>query len=98
MKSFLKYVLATVTGVIISFFLIFLIIVGILTALISTATKDESVIVANNSVLHIQLNHTISERTIPNLFEDLDLPGFSSSKSLGLDDILTRIKGAKDDD
>lgn len=98
MKSFLKYVLATVTGVIISFFLIFLIIVGILTALISTATKDESVIVANNSVLHIQLNHTISERTIPNPFEDLDLPGFSSSKSLGLDDILTRIKGAKDDD
>lgn len=98
MKSFFKYVLATITGLIVTFFLLFLIGVAIIAALINSATSDKTAVVANNSVLHIDLNHMVTERTAPNPFEDLDLPGFSATKSLGLDDILKRIDQAKSDD
>lgn len=98
MKSFFKYVLATITGLIVTFFLLFLIGIAIVAALINSATSDKAAVVADNSILHIELNHMVTERTIPNPFEDLDLPGFSSTKSLGLDDILQRIIRAKSDD
>ena len=98
MKSFFKYVLATVTGIAITIFLFFVISIVIISILVSNASSDKSSLVANNSVLHIDLNHSITERTVPNPFEDLDIPGFSASKSIGLDDMLTRIQAAKEDD
>ncbi len=97
MKSFFKYVLATVTGIFVSFFLLLLIFIVIITAIVNTATTDSSAQVANNSVLVMQLNHGITERTIPNPFEELDIPGFPTQRTLGLDDILHRIKSAKTD-
>src|SRR5690606_1610015 len=97
MKSFFKYVLATVTGLILTLVVVMLIGAAIIAALISSATSDQVAVVAEKSVLHINLNHGITERTLPNPFEDLDIPGFPT-KSLGLDDILDRIRGAKTDD
>lgn len=98
MKSFFKYVLATITGLIVTFFLLIIIGIAITASLINSATSEKSVVVAENSILHIQLDHTVTERTVPNPFEDMDIPGFSTSKSLGLDDILGRIDHAKSDD
>src|SRR5690554_6953343 len=97
MKSFFKYVLATVTGLILTLLVLFLIGAAIMGVLISSATSDKAASVAEHSILHINLEHGITERTIPNPFEELDIPGFTA-KSLGLDDILDRIQGAKDDD
>lgn len=97
MRSFFKYVLATVTGLILTFLVFLLIGAIILGAMIGSATSDRATVVADNSVLHIRLDHEITERTVPNPFEELEIPGFTT-KSLGLDDILDRIQGAKTDD
>ncbi|WP_257670104.1 signal peptide peptidase SppA [Parapedobacter tibetensis] len=98
MRSFFKYVLATVTGIIISFFV--LVIVGfiIIGALVGSMKTEKEAIVEDNSVLHMELNHIITERTIPDPFDELELPGFVTTKSFGLNDILERIAGAKEDD
>ena len=98
MRSFLKYVLATVTGVVISTIILLLVLIGIIGAMVSSAMKDKATVVAENSILHIPMDHLVSERTIPNPFEELDIPGFEMARSLGLDDILHRIKSAETDD
>ena len=97
MRSFFKYVLATVTGIVISVVLVVIIGVIIIGAMVSSVSNRE-VAVADNSVLRMQLNYSISERTIPNPFEELDVPGFNGNKQFGLTDILERIEGAKTDD
>ena len=98
MKSFFKYVLATVTGIVISFVLLFVVGLIIIGALVSSMSADKETTVATNSLLLIDLKHDITERTIPDPFEELDLPGFITVKSFGLNDILERIEGAKEDE
>src|SRR5690606_14839115 len=98
MKSFFKYVLATVTGIVISFVLLFVVGLIVIGALVSSMSSDKETAVADNSLLLIDLKHSITERTIPDPFEDLDIPGLASARSFGLNDILKRIDGAKDDE
>lgn len=97
MRSFLKYVLATVTGVVISGIILLLVVIAIIGTMVNSAMKDKATVVADNSILHIPMDHLVSERTIPNPFENLDLPGFETTHSLGLDDILHRIQSASTD-
>jgi len=54
--------------------------------------------IPNNSLLIINLNHEITERTMPDPFDGFNVPGFIFTKNLGLDDILKRIEAAKSDD
>jgi protease-4 len=98
MKQFFKYVLATIVGVVLSSILLFLIFFGIMAALVSSIGSDKEFVVKDNSVLKISLAYPIEERTSKNPFEG----GFNfanlSSDRLGLNDILARIKMAKEDD
>lgn len=96
MKSFFKYVLATVTGIVISSVVLFIIMLGIIGALVTSASSEKEVLVKDNSLLYLSFNHEITERSIDNPFGSLDIPGYNL-KNLGLDDILLRIKTAKDD-
>src|SRR3546814_5001237 len=64
----------------------------------SSDLAEKETTVAGNSLLLIDLKHDITERTIPDPFEELDLPGFITVKSFGLNDILERIEGAKEDE
>lgn len=98
MKSFFKYVLATVTGIVISFILLFIVGLIVIGALVSSMNAGKETAVAANSLLLIDLKHEITERTIPDPLEELDLPGLVSVKSFGLDDILKRIAAAKEDE
>ena len=98
MKSFFKYVLATVTGIVISLVLMFVVGLILIGALVSSIGSDKDTVVAANSLLLIDLKHGITERTIPDPFEELEVPGLGSAKTYGLDDILTGIEGAKDDE
>src|SRR5699024_9471996 len=92
MKSFFKYVLATLVGIMLSF-LLFLI---IMTVVVVQSAKSSSTQVEANSVLYISLGHGITEKDQKTPLDDLNLPGFA--KSLGLDAILDRIEAAKEDD
>ena len=92
MREFLKYVLATIVGMIalsiVGFFLIF----AIIGAIVSSAEKQ--VIVENNSMLMLNLDRQIVDRAPNDPFEDLDMPFFSQAKMVGLDDISTSLKKA----
>lgn len=98
MKSFFKYVLATITGTIIVFVLLFFVLIGIITATVSSMGSKGDTYVPSKAVLYVSLNHNIPERTTSNPFESMNLPGYGEMKSLGLNDVVSRIAAAKDDD
>ncbi len=97
MRSFFKYVLATITGIIISTVLLFIIFIGIISMMVSSVGSSTEAVVPTNAVLFIDLNHEITEKSEPNPFENMELPGLVSTKSIGLNDIVSRIKAAKKD-
>ncbi|PKV63132.1 signal peptide peptidase SppA [Pontibacter ramchanderi] len=94
MLNFLRYVLATILGLFIFFFLGFLIMVGIIAA---SASKGD-VTVAANSVLELKLDKAIVEREEENPFGDFSIGFFSMSSNDGLDQIKASIRRAKTDD
>lgn len=95
MKSFFKYLLATIVGVLLSFLLIFLIMMGIAGSMVSSA--DKAVEVKDNSILYMDLKNEVVDRASSNPFDKLDLVTFESQKNLGLNEILKAIAKAKDD-
>jgi len=94
MLNFLKYVLATIVGLLTFFFIGFLLLVAIVAA---TASDDE-VKIADNAVFELKLDKPISERDPDDPFAELGFSfgGFSSTD--GLDQIKASIRKAKTDD
>ena len=97
MRSFFKYVLATVTGITIVVILFFAVIIGLIMSTVSQMGSGKEIDVPSNAVLYVSLNHAITERTSENPLDGLNVPGYSDAKSLGLNDIIGRIAAAKDD-
>lgn len=94
MKSFLKYTLATITGIIISTFLIMIVFLGILGAMM--AASDKPVTLESNSILHLKVNQDIPDRTplSPIQFDPIT---FTISSRVGLNDILKNLEKARED-
>lgn len=88
--------LATITGIVISFVVVFIVFMGIIGAIISSASSDQEAVVKSNSVLYLTFDYDITERSEVNPLGSLNLPGYST-KNIGLDDILARIKYAATD-
>ncbi len=98
MKEFFKYVLATFVGITISAFVIIVLLFVIISVSVSSAfSEDEKVVVSNNSVLYLDLDQTITERTPEKSFADLFM-GQGESKTIGFYDLIKALKEAKDDD
>lgn len=95
MKSFFKYLLASILGVIISMVLLFFIFAGIIGAMVSSA--DKAVEVKDNSVLYINLDKEIVDRASDSPFQGIDFTTFSPTSSLGLNKILKALENAKED-
>lgn len=96
MRSFLKYTLATITGFVVVTIIGFLILVGIISAIVSSTSKE--VVIKDNSVLLLKLNTQIVDRAPNDPFQNLELPGFEGSKRMGLDEIIDAIDKAKHED
>ncbi len=96
MKDFLKFTLATVTGIILSSIVLFIIsmitLVGIMSA------SDTETIVKKNSVMMLDLNGTLVERTQENPLGILSQWLGDGSNTYGLDDILSSIQKAKENE
>ncbi len=93
MKSFLKYVLATVTGIILVG-----VVMGILCVISLVgiaASSASSTQVEDNSVFALSLTGVMEERGVDNPFAKLT---GEVSEQLGLDDIIASIKKAKDEE
>jgi len=96
MKDFLKYTLATIVGFLIAGFIGVILLIGTFSAMISMT--DTPVDVKDKSLLIMQFKENIVERSDKNPLNELELPGFSGSRQLGLDDILSAIEKAAGDD
>lgn len=95
MKQFLKYVLATITGIVL------LTVLGlfILFAIASAAGKEQKATIAANSVLTLNLNYSIPEKNSDNPFAGMGLFNLKpQKKAIGLTEIRECIAKAKTDD
>lgn len=95
MKTFFKFLLASILGFIIASFLCFLILMGIIGGMV--ASSDKLVEVKDNSILYINLNKEIVDRASNNPFNGFDLGSLQPKTTLGLNDILKAIENAKGD-
>ncbi|MDD2621692.1 MAG: signal peptide peptidase SppA [Bacteroidales bacterium] len=91
MKSFFKAVLATIVGILFLWILLF---ITFLSIGIASLTPSHTP-VKSNSVLVLDLNGIINERSIDNPFENVY--GNTSPKTIGLNTILNLIKKAATD-
>ena len=93
MKDFLKFTLATVTGIIISSVVLFFISILVVFSMVSSSESETQV--RKNSIMMLDLNGTLAERSQEN---PLDLIMKDDYKTYGLDDILSSIKKAKENE
>lgn len=94
MKDFIKYTFATVTGIVLS--VVVFTILSIITITGFLASSDTETTVSDNSIFVLELNGELQERSDDNPLEEL-IYGVDSSV-YGLDDILSSIKKAKEND
>lgn len=97
MKQFFKYVFASMLGVFFSLILFFILFMIILFGAISIVDSNKPVTLSSNSVLKLELNKPIPERSSSSPFNTIGLGSFSFN-NIGLNDIIANIKKAKKDD
>ena len=98
MKDFFKYVLATVIGIVVAGVVIMFL--GVLTIFGLASSSDKDVVIEDNSVLMLELNGIISERIPESSPLDFltQLTPMGEETTLGLDDITSAIKKAKENE
>jgi protease-4 len=95
MKSFLKYTLATMTGIILTSVLLLVILLASLSAMV--AAGDKPVAIDNNSILVLKAGVTIPDRGNSNPFSSFDIINMTMIVSPGLNEILDNIEKATND-
>ncbi|MES2380976.1 MAG: signal peptide peptidase SppA [Bacteroidota bacterium] len=97
MKQFFKFMFASMLGFIISGVVLFFILVGSIAGLASKGDKKETK-VASNSILKLNLNYAIPERSSSNFFKNFNFSSMENKEEIGLDDVLKNIRKAAGDD
>ena len=93
MLQFLKFVLATLVGLLLFFLLSFFILAGIGAAF----SSEDKAVIKDNSVLRLDLDKQIGEVGVENPFAELGLFG-NDNETIGLKDIRDAIAYAAQDD
>lgn len=94
MKDFFKFTFATVTGIVLSGIILF--VIGMVTLFGIISSSDTETVVKENSIMKLELNGTLVERTEENPMGLLTGLFQEESSTYGLDDILASIKKAKE--
>lgn len=95
MKSFLKYTLATIVGVLIVHIILFFIFIIFIGAIASFSEK--TVNVKDNSILTIKFDGEILDRTSDNPLDNINFFSMTPKKNIGMNKILKSIKNAATD-
>ena len=95
MKNFLKYTLATITGIIIVSILFFVIMLGSFSAMISSGNRPVSI--SNNSILVLKAGVSIPDRGDQNPFPGINFLDLTFSSTPGLNEILHNVEKAAGD-
>ncbi len=98
MREFFKYVFATVVGIVISTFILGILFFVFIAVTIASIGEEKVVSVSNNSVLYLDLDQVITERTPDNSLAGVPIIGGGNEKSIGFYDVIKALKAAKDDD
>jgi len=93
MKDFLKFTLATITGIIVTSVILFFISIVVFFSIASSSESETEV--SKNSVMMLDLKGTLEERSQNNPF---DILMKDDNAKIGLDDILSSIQKAKEND
>ncbi|WP_461790152.1 signal peptide peptidase SppA [Pedobacter sp.] len=96
MKEFFKYVFATVVGIVISSIVLGIIGFVIFIGMIASVGSEKDTVIKKNSVLYLNLDQAITERTPESSFGQLF--GGSNDKSIGFNDVIRALKKAQNDD
>jgi protease-4 len=96
MKSFLKYTLATITGIILSSIIFFIIMLVTLSALV--ASGDKTVSIKENSILVLKAGVEIPDRGNEDPFSGFDIVNMTLNQVPGLNEILRNISKASKDE
>ena len=96
MLKFLKNIFSTVIGILLSFFVIIIIFIGVLSVSSEYQKKEKKI--DKNTILKINLSTPVVERASTNPLADLDLFNPEPKKQLELKAILDNIEKAKFDD
>jgi protease IV len=96
MKTFLKYTLATITGIIITSFLFFIILLASLSTMVISGEKPASI--SENSILILKGGTIIPDKGTGSPYEGIDLINMTITPAPGLNEILHNIRKASTDD
>jgi len=96
MKSFLKYTLATITGIIIVSILFFIVMLASLSTMMIAGDKPASI--SENSVLVLKAGMTIPDQGNTSPYAGFDIINMTITPMPGLNEILQNIKKAAADD
>ena len=96
MKEFFKFTFATVTGLILTGIIVF--IISIITIFSIVSSSDTETTVRKNSIMVLNLNGALAERSQDSLEALLSGLLSSDTESYGLDEILSSIKKAKENE
>ncbi len=97
MKDFLKYVLATIVGIVLLWFFLLILFGGIISSAVKNSMEEETVSIDPNSILKLDFATQINDR--PNFEEGYISPMLPIDRdgNYGLRPILETIKHAKED-
>jgi protease-4 len=98
MKEFFKYVFATMVGIVLSSVVLVVLFFIIIAGLIASIGDEKIVEVKNNSVLYLDLDQVITERTPDHSLAGIPIIGSGEGKSVGFYDVIKALKAAKTDD
>lgn len=98
MREFFKYLFASMLGFFLSIIIVFVICFIVVMGLVSSIDTDKTITVSNNSVLFLNLDQAITERTPKKTFGNLPIVGGDEKDAIGLNDFLKALQKAKTDD
>jgi len=97
MKQFLKFTLASMLGIFLSFLLFFVISVVLLTIIIASLQVQKIERIPPDTVLEIKLNYSVPERSYQSFQTITSFPYVSARRQAGLPEIIDNIRKAKSD-
>ena len=96
MKQFLKFTLATITGIILTSVIFFITMIAGLSALV--ASGDKPATISENSILVLKAGVPVPDRGNDDPFAGIDIFSMSFTPTPGLNEILSNIRKATTDD
>jgi protease-4 len=96
MKQFFKFLFASLFGTILAVVVLFFLAVAMIAGIAASGSKETEI--SEQSVLRLNLDYAISERSSNNPFNNFDFGSLEGSSNPGLNDIIKSIKHAATDD